>query len=79
MVMILVTFRLHARQLRDVEHLREIIEVKHRIVLAVLAIIGRVFAEPHVFQIKSHEASIAALYALAEFQTILFRAQRRFS
>ena len=54
-------------ELRKVHHAAELVEVKHGLVLTVLAKEGHVFAEIHVLEVVSNKAAIAALDALAEF------------
>ncbi len=63
----MIFIRSRAREFGDVEDARELVEVEHRVVFAVLAVKGRILAEPHVFQIKGDEAAVAALDALTEF------------
>ena len=54
-------------ELRNVQQLRELIEVEHRFVLAVFAKERHVLAEIHVFEMVCNKASIAALDAFSEF------------
>ena len=56
----------HFAELGNIQNFRVFVEVKHRIVLAVFAVISDVFAEPHVFHIKRDHAAVTALDALAE-------------
>ncbi len=53
-------------QFRNIQQGREIIEVEHRVVLAVFAKEGYVLAEVHIFQVIGDEAAVASLYALPE-------------
>lgn len=54
-------------QLRYVHYAREIFKMEHRIVLTVLTEPRDVFAKIHIFYVICNKASIAALYAFAEF------------
>ena len=53
-------------EFRDIEQLREIIEVEHRVVLAVVAKERHVLAQVHILQVIGDEASVTPLNALAE-------------
>ncbi len=53
-------------QFGNVQHLRIIVKVKHRIVLAVFAVIRDVFAEPHILHIKRNQTAVTTLHTLAE-------------
>ena len=66
--MMICVVRFLAWQFGDVEDARELIEVEHGVVLAVLAVVvGGILGEPHVFQVKGDKAAVTALYSLAEF------------
>lgn len=54
-------------ELRWVEQGRKLVEVKHRIVLAVFAEKGDVLTQVHILQVIRDKAAVAALDALAEF------------
>ena len=54
-------------QLSDVEQFCEIVEVEHRLVLAVLTKECHVLAEVHILEVIRDKTSVAALDALAEF------------
>jgi hypothetical protein len=54
-------------QLRDVDQLRKVVEVEHRLVLTVLAEEGHVLAEIHVLEMIGDETSVTTLNALAKF------------
>ena len=54
-------------ELRNVQQLRELIEVEHRFVFAVFAKERHVLAEIHIFKMVCDEASVAALDAFSEF------------
>lgn len=54
-------------QLAQIQKARKIVEVKHRLVFAVLAEERDVLAEIHVLQIIRNITAVAALHALAEF------------
>lgn len=60
-------------ELRYIKHLRKIIEVEHRLVLAVFAEKRGVFTKVHIFQMVSDKAAIAPLNALAEFADNIVR------
>lgn len=54
-------------ELRDVHQFREIIEVEHRIVLAVFAEESDILAEIHILQMIGDETAVTTLYAFAKF------------
>jgi hypothetical protein len=43
--------------------------MEHRIVFAILAVVGCVLAQIHIFHVERHEAAIATLNALPEFNS----------
>lgn len=53
-------------QFADVDLPGKLLKMEHRIVLAVFAKEGHVFAEIHILQMIRDEAAIAALYPFAE-------------
>lgn len=65
MMMVIVFFGF--AELRCIEKFREILEVEHRIVFAVLAEERHIVTEPHVFEVICDEAAIATLDAFSEF------------
>jgi hypothetical protein len=68
----IVFIRLRAWEFGDVEDARELVEVEHGVVFAVLAVVGGVFAEPHIFEVKGDEAAVTPLDALAELEACFF-------
>ena len=54
-------------ELREVHQLRELIEVEHRLVLAVLTKERDVLAKVHILEVIRNKAAVAPLNALAEF------------
>jgi hypothetical protein len=62
----MMAFLLRLAELCRIHQFCEVIEVKHRIVLAVLAEERRILTEVHILQMISNEASIASLYAFAK-------------
>lgn len=53
-------------QFGDVKNLCVFVKVEHRLVLAVLAVIGDVFAEIHILHVIRNHTAVTALDALAE-------------
>ena len=53
-------------QFRRVHKTRKLVEVEHRVVLAVLAKEGHILAEVHILEMIRDKASIAALDALGK-------------
>ena len=53
-------------ELAEVQKPREFIEVKHRIIPAVLTKEGDVLAEEHVFQVIRNKTPVASLYTLSK-------------
>jgi acetate kinase len=68
-VMVLVR---HFLKFRNIHHFRKLIEVEHRVVLAVLAEESNVLAEVHILEVIRDEAPVAPLHALPEFPQNLF-------
>lgn len=72
-------------ELFKVHQLGKLVEVKHRLVLAVLAKERRILAEIHVFEMICDKAAVTSLNALAKFiedlichfEEFYFRARRR--
>jgi hypothetical protein len=64
----MIFIRLRVWEFGDVEDARELVEVEHGVVFAVLAVVGGVLAEPHVFHVKGDKTAVTALDTLAEFQ-----------
>lgn len=54
-------------QLAQIQKARKIVEMKHRIILTMLAKIRYVLAQIHILQIIRDVTAVAALDALAEF------------
>jgi hypothetical protein len=54
-------------ELVQIEQARKLVEMKHRLVLAVITVKRDVFAEIHIFQVIRNIAAVTALHALAEF------------
>ena len=54
-------------ELRKVHQLRELIEVKHGVVLTVLTKERDVLAKVHILEVIRNKAAVAPLNALAEF------------
>jgi hypothetical protein len=71
--MMMTIIGLLARQFRDIHHAREFIEVEHGVILAILAEISSILAEPHILHVEGHKAAVASLYALTESQPRFFR------
>ena len=52
---------------RDIQQRREIVEVEHGVVFAVVAKERDILAEVHILQMIGNETAVTTLYPLAEF------------
>ena len=62
----------HFAELVQIQKLRKLVKMKHRLVLTMLAEKRYVFAQIHILQIIRNVTTIAALHAFAEFFYNLF-------
>ncbi len=57
----------HLFQLRNIQKLRKVVEVEHRLVVAMFAEERHVFTEIHVLEVICDKATVATLDAFTEF------------
>ena len=63
--MVVIVFR-NFLELRNVQQLRKIVEVEHRVVLTVLTKERHVLAQVHILQVIRDKAAVTSLYPLSK-------------